>query len=310
MRIGILGVSGFIGGHLANYFLGSGHSVIGFSRTLKSFNHASYQAIQYNSLLESSGLNRLTELSCDVLIDCADPAQIDAAFDINQHVTIKTDILKMAYNAGVKRYIYISSVKALTESSNYPLCEDMQPRPTSQYGLMKIKIEDALVSMSHRLSLDLVIVRPPLIYGEGGGASIGKLSGLIKLNIPLPFKNLNNRRSVISITNFKNFIALLLTHERATQKRWLVADRESLTIEQMVMQIAGCLGKRIYLFWIPATLLKIFLYFVGQKASTTSLFESLLVNDIAARSDLNWIPAEFCENDFCHSLNDNNDKIL
>ena len=303
MRIGILGVSGFLGGHLACYFLGAGHSVIGFSRTLKSFNHASYQAIQYNSLLESSGLNRLTELSCDVLIDCADPSKINASFDINEHVNIKQGLLKLACKAGIKRYIYISSVKALTESSNDPLCEDMHPHPTSQYGLMKVKIEDALVSMSHGLSIDLVIVRPPLIYGEGGGASIGKLSGLIKLNIPLPFKNLNNRRSVISITNFKNFIDLLLTHERATQKRWLVADRESLTIEQMVMQIAGCLGKRIYLFWMSTNLLKLFLFLVGQKVSTSSLFESLLVDDVAARSDLNWVPEEFCKNDFCHSLN-------
>jgi len=310
MRIGILGVSGFIGGHLANYFLGSGHSVIGFSRTLKSFNHASYQAIQYNSLLESSGLNRLTELSCDVLIDCADPAQIDASFDINQHVNIKTDILKLAYKSGVKRYIYISSVKALTESSNYPLCEDMHPRPTSQYGLMKVKIEDALVCMSQKFSLDLVIVRPPMIYGEGGGASIGKLSGLIKLNFPLPFKGLNNRRSIISITNFKKFIYLLLTHENAAQKRWLVSDREPLTIEQMAMQIASCLDKKIYLFWVPTNLLKLILFLVGQKVSSTSLLDNLLVNDVAARSDLNWVPAEFCKNDFCHSLNDNNDKIL
>ncbi|WP_448203393.1 UDP-glucose 4-epimerase family protein [Azospirillum sp. sgz302134] len=193
--------------------------------------------------------------------------------------------------AGVKRLVYLSSVKALAdECPPEPLSEETIPDPHSPYGISKLEAERALAEISARTGLEVVVIRPPLVYGPGVGGNFLRLMQAVNLGIPLPFGAVDNRRSLIFVGNLANAILECLIHPQAAGGRFLVHDGRPMSTAELIRAIADALGKPARLLPVPPSLLALGARLTRRQAVLDRIAGSLVVDDGAIRRALNWRP--------------------
>ncbi len=193
--------------------------------------------------------------------------------------------------AGVKRLVYLSSVKALADESRpEPLSEETSPDPHSPYGISKLEAERALAEISTRTGLEVVVIRPPLVYGPGVGGNFRKLLQAVDRGIPLPFGALDNRRSLIYVGNLADAILECLTHPQAAGGRFLVHDGRPMSTAELVRAMADALGKPARLFPVPLSLLARLARLARREPVLDRVAGTLVVDDGAIRRVLNWRP--------------------
>ena len=193
-------------------------------------------------------------------------------------------------SAGVKRFIFISSIKVNGEGRAAAYNEDDEAAPQDPYGVSKWEAEQELHKISHTTGIEVVILRPPLVYGPGVKANFYNLLKIVDRGIPLPFAKIDNLRSFIYLDNLIDVIITCINHPRAEGRTFLVNDREDVSTPELIRKIASALGKPARLFSIPPFLMRLAGKFTGKSAAIDRLLGSLTIDSTKIRKELGWKP--------------------
>lgn len=202
------------------------------------------------------------------------------------------NLARQAARAGVKRLVYVSSVKVNGESTTrtQAFLESDDPNPIDPYGISKWRAEQALRRIAQETSLEVVIVRPPLVYGPGVKGNFISLLAAIDKGIPLPLAGAHNLRSLVYVGNLVNALIACATHPAAAGQTYLLSDGEAVSTALLVDKIAAVLGRKNRSFYFPASILRAAAAVLGRSAQVDRLFGSLLVGDQKIRNELGWYP--------------------
>jgi nucleoside-diphosphate-sugar epimerase len=208
------------------------------------------------------------------------------------NVAATARIAEAAAQAGVRRFVFLSSIKVNGEATHgRPFTADDAPHPQDAYGITKREAEDALREIAHRTGLEVVVLRPPLIYGPGVKGNLLALTRAIDRGVPLPIASIENRRSLVGLDNLVSAIVLAATHPAAAGRTFLVSDGEDLSTPQLVRIIAAGLGRPARLLPCPIALLRLAGRVTGRGAAIDRLTGSLEVDAAALTQALGWRPA-------------------
>ncbi len=197
-----------------------------------------------------------------------------------------------AAQAGVRRFLYMSSIKAMGDATppGRPFCADDPPRPDDAYGRAKLATERALAKVAGETGLELVILRPPLVYGPGVDGNFRALVRLAGSGLPLPFAALDNRRSLVFLDNLVELVAAAALHPAAAGRVLLAADGVDLSTPALIRILAQGQGRAARLFALPEFVFAAMRRLPGLGPAISRLTLSLQVDDGATRAVLGWSP--------------------
>jgi len=209
---------------------------------------------------------------------------------VNLHGT--TNLAKQAARAGVRRLVYVSSIKVNGEQTGEaaPFTELSQPNPKDPYAISKLQAEQALQRIAQETGLEVAIVRPPLVYGPGVKGNFISLLTAIERGIPLPLASANNARSLVYVGNLVDALIACATHPSANGQTYLVSDGEDVSTAVLAEKIARALGRNSRLFHLPPALLRAVAALAGRSEQADRLFGSLRVSNEKIRGELSWSP--------------------
>ena len=209
-----------------------------------------------------------------------------------------SQLAAMAAQAGVRRLVYVSTIKVNGEATaEDAFREDDAPRPSDPYAVSKWEAEQALRHISAETGMEVVIVRPPLVYGPGVAGNFLVMLKWLERGIPLPLANINNRRSLVGLQNLVSLLTACLTHPRAAGEVFLASDGEDLSTSELLRRTAQSLGKSAHLFPLPVGLLRTIAKALGKSGVYERLCGSLVVNSSKAHRLLRWSPVSSVEDE-------------
>lgn len=292
------GVTGFVGGRamerLANHRL---YTVCAAVRRHAALPQKVEQCI-VGDLLSSTDYTQALA-GVDVLLHAAARVHImdDDAVDplaefrkVNVEGTL--NLAKQAAKAGVKRFVFISSIKVNGETTTEkpPFSPDDTHIPTDPYGLSKYEAEQGLKALAQETGMEVVMIRPPLVYGEGVKANFRRLITWVDKGVPLPFAAVRNQRSLVALDNLVDFIMLCMTHPKAANEVFLISDGEDVSTVELLRKVGKALGKPARLMPVPVGLMQLAAKGVGKGDVAERLFGSLQIDSSKARELLGWEP--------------------
>lgn len=307
MRVAITGATGFVGKHLINVLMEKGFSaedlvIIGRRQTDLS-----------NVTFYKGSIDRKTDYrkalgSVDVIIHCAarvhlmNDTESEPLTEFRSVNTLGTlNLAKQAARTGVKRFIFLSSIKVNGESTSgkIPFTASDKLAPEDPYGTSKAEAEQQLLELGKQTGIEIVIIRPPLVYGEGVKANFASLMRFVDKGLPLPFRAIrNNKRSLVSVYNLVDLIKVCIEHPNAANQIFLASDEHDLSTAEMVALMARVQGKRNVALPVPVWCFKL----AGKLLNKTDVIDRLtgsLQLDIAhTKNTLNWSPPYSVEHGF------------
>lgn len=293
----VTGANGFVGRAVGRRLAAAGHAVHGAVRRNAALPEGvtpvagpvlSREA-DWRPVLD--GMEAVVHLAARVHVmkdDAADPL---AAFRA-VNVAGTRALAEQAAATGVRRFVFVSSVKALGDgrADGRPYSEADAPAPRDPYGVSKWEAEQALREIAGRTGMEVVVVRPPLVYGPGVKGNFAALLRLVARGVPLPFGAIGNRRSLIGVENLADALRLCLEHPQAAGETFLVRDGEDVSTPDLVNRLAGAFGRPARLVPVPPAVLRLGLGVLGKGAAADRLLGSLTVDDARLRSRLGWTP--------------------
>ncbi|MBL0575018.1 NAD-dependent epimerase/dehydratase family protein [Aeromonas hydrophila] len=288
----VTGANGFVGKAVCEHLLRCGENVKG---AVRSNPYASYQ-VQAPSLTADANWTVLLQ-QVDVVVHCAARVHVmsDTAADplmafraVNTEGTLT--LARQAAESGVKRFIFISSIKVNGEQTEpgKPFDEHVQSPPEDPYGRSKYEAEQGLMALAKECDMAVTIIRPPLIYGEGVKANFASMMMWVRKGIPLPFARLNNARSLLALPNLCDFIACAMAHPAAVNQVFLVADPAAVSTSQLLATIADVEGVTCRLFYLPPGVIRGLGRCLGIDAKLQRIYGSLEMDTGKAQSRLQW----------------------
>lgn len=294
-RIAVTGANGFVGRALSRMAVARTMPVTGLvranSRCEPGVRQLCIDSLQAVTPAIFAGCFATVHLAARVHVmhDSNDAAMLKAYRVANVEGTLA--VAKAARAAGVKRFIYVSSIKALGDcDAGRPLQETDERRPANAYGVSKAEAELELLEFGERTGLEIVIVRPPLVYGPHVRANFLVLMNAINRGVPLPIGSITARRSLVYVDNLAHALLQCLTHWRAAGQIFHVTDGEDPTVAELARRIAWHLGKPAHLVPVPASWLRLVGRITGKLAQVERLTGSLQVNSDHIRDVLGWRP--------------------
>lgn len=208
--------------------------------------------------------------------------------------------------AGVERFVFISTVKVNGEQTqpNQPFTEVDEPNPLDDYGRSKYEAEVALRQVAIETGMDVVIIRPPLVYGPGVKANFAALMRAVVRGWPLPFGSIKNARSLVGLDNLIDFIYCCMTHPAAANQTFLVSDGHDLSSAELVRELASAAGRAPNLWSMPQWLLELAGMVVGKRNAVQRLCSSLQVDIAKAQNLLGWKPPLSIEQGFKKTMSE------
>ncbi|WP_421684631.1 UDP-glucose 4-epimerase family protein [Stutzerimonas urumqiensis] len=201
-------------------------------------------------------------------------------------------LARQAKEAGVRRFVFISSIKVSGESTppGKPFRADDVPCPSDPYGVSKREAEDGLMGLAAETGMEVVIVRPPLVYGPGVKGNFARMIKLVEKGLPLPLGAVHNKRSLVGIDNLIDLIIRCVEHPAAANQVFLAGDGEDLSTTELLRCVAEAMGKPARLISVPAGTLQLGAILLGKKAMAQRLLGSLQVDVSKTRELLGWRP--------------------
>ena len=296
MKVLVTGASGFVGSTLCAHLLAKGHAVRGAVRRASDkplpgvdVRVVSDLSADTNWSEALSGTNAVVH--CAARVHVMDETSLDPLTEFRD-VNVKGTIClaEQAVNSGVKRFIYISSIKVNGENtSGSPFKADDIPKPEDPYGISKWEAEQALRSIADKTGLEIVIIRPPLVYGPGVRANFLRLMKILS-GIPLPFGAVNNLRSMVALDNLVDLIETCLNHPVAINQTFLVSDGEDLSTKALLQRTAVAMGRSVFLIPVPVSVLWAFARLLGKSDIVKRVCGSLQIDISKTRDCLGWSP--------------------
>lgn len=298
MKILLTGANGFVGGRLADYLSANSR----FELTC---------AVRQHTLAADGRIFLIDSLSSDtdwagalegqrVVVHVAARAHImkDEVVDplaeyrkVNVEGTL--NLARQAAEAGVKRFVFISSIKVNGEGTRrgIPFTAEDSPAPEDAYGVSKMEAEQGLWEVARETGMDLVIIRPPLVYGPGVKGNFAGLIKLVEKGLPLPFGAIHNKRSLVALDNLVTLIVLCIEHPAAANQVFLAGDGKDLSTTELLQGVAHAMGKSPRLISVPPSLLMVGASVLGKKAVAQRILGSLQVDISKTQSLLGWTPS-------------------
>lgn len=217
-----------------------------------------------------------------------DPLQVYR--EVNVDGTL--NLALQAAQAGVRRFVFVSSIKVNGESTlpGHAFSADDQPEPLDSYGVSKLEAEQGLWKIAAQTGMEVVIVRPPLVYGPGVKANFASMMRWVSLGVPLPLGRIHNARSMVALDNLIDLLVTCLKHPAAAGQTFLVSDGEDVSTTELLRRTARAMGRRALLLNVPASRLEMVASLLGKRAMAQRLCGSLQVNIDKTRSTLGWEP--------------------
>lgn len=214
----------------------------------------------------------------------------DEYFRVNVAATL--NLAEQAAAAGVQRFIFISSIKVNGEATDpgSPFTADQAANPSDPYGVSKTRAEEGLRQIAARTGMEVVIIRPVLVYGPGVKANFLSMMRWLEKGIPLPLGAINNRRSLVALDNLVDLVVTCIRHPAAANQTFLVSDGNDLSTTQLLQHMARSLGKPARLLPVPMSLLKVAALVVGKGSFSQRLCGSLQVDITKTCTMLAWTP--------------------
>jgi nucleoside-diphosphate-sugar epimerase len=296
MKILVTGSTGFIGTALVRLLAQQGHALVLVKHRRV---HEQFQTdVHAMELATTVNWQKLLE-GCDAVVHLAARVHVmkesatDTAgeyFKINAVATQR--LAKQAAQTGVKRFIYLSSLKVSGEQNvnGRAFTEDDHPQPEGAYAKSKHQAEQALLQIAQQSGMEVVVVRPPLVYGPNVRANFLNLLKVINCGVPLPFMCVKNVRSYIYVENLVHFISICLEHPRAANQVFLVSDGEGVSTPDLIRKCAEALGAPQRLIAFPQSGLAFLCKILGKSALYQRLCGNLSVDISKINALLGWQP--------------------
>jgi UDP-glucose 4-epimerase len=297
-RVLVTGASGFIGHAIMNRLSDDEFLPIAAIRRKSSSTPMQWHSVEVGDLGRNTcWLEVLQGVEC--IVHTAGRAHVMKDIAVNPlaefrriNVTGTIRLAEQAALAGVKRIIFISSIKVNGEKTNLgvPYTEDDAPRPLDSYGISKLEAEQALLQVGKKTGIEIVIIRPPLVYGPGVKANFLRMVRWLSRSFPLPLGSVDNRRSLVALGNLTDLIVRCIHHPNAANNIFLVSDGEDLSTASLLYRIGIALGKPVRLIPVPVGCLIFFAKIFGYELMVDRLCSSLQVDISKARQILGWAP--------------------
>lgn len=300
--IAVTGANGFVGMALCSHLVRTEFVVRPLVRTRSSFRTApwwSANAVQVGDIDAATDWSTALQ-GVHSVVHCAARVHVmnETALDpLTQFRSVNTEgtraMALQAAAAGVRRLVYVSSIKVLGEHTEpgHPFSAGSPAGPRDAYGQSKWEAELALHQVAHETGMEVVVVRPPLVYGSGAAGNFRQLVRLVSTGLPLPLGAIDNRRSLIAIDNLVSLLQLCIQHPAAPGQTFLVADGFAPSTPQLVRTLAMAQGRRTPLWSVPEGWLLTAGWLTGRRAQVERLVQSLEVDDRNTREVLAWTPS-------------------
>ena len=301
-RILVTGANGFVGAALCQQFHASGLAVRGAVRDWgKVPLHRDSEFKDHEWVLlhdrspEDEIRHALQGVSAVVHLAARVHVMADHAVDplrefcrVNTHWTDR--LARAAACQGVRRFVYLSSIKVNGEGNARPFTEQDSPSPQDPYGISKWEAEQVLARVSAQMGLEITVIRSPLVYGAGVRGNVLQLLHVIRRGIPLPLASVQNRRSLIYLGNLIDALACCVRDRRAVGQTYLVRDQEDFSTPELIRRLAKALDLPAHLWPVPPSMLRWLGVVAGKQAMIDRLLGSLQVDSSKIGQELDWSP--------------------
>ena len=238
-----------------------------------------------------AGVDTVMHLAARVHVmneSAADPLAAFRAVNVNATV----NLARQAAGAGVKRFVFLSSIKVNGEGTvaGKPFRASDVPHPEDAYGRSKLEAETALLAISAETGMEVVIIRPPLVYGPGVKANFASLMKWAARPFPWPFGAVRNRRSLVYVGNLVDFMLLCAKHSSVGNRVFLISDGDDLSIGQLIAKLSLAAGRKAWMLPVPPALLEGLAALLGRRAAAQRLLGSLQVDIGETRAVTGWSP--------------------
>lgn len=294
----VTGGTGFVGAALLKRLLSDGLEVRACARGSLSAELRSVQYHQVRDMTASTdwqsalnGVQAVVHCAARVHVmqdDASDPLQ--AYREVNVSGTL--NLAWQAAQVGVHRFVFISSIKVNGETTlpGQPFSADDAPSPLDPYGISKLEAERGLRDIEERTGMDVVIVRPPLVYGPGVKANFASMVRWLASGIPLPLGAICNTRSMVAIDNLVDLLVTCLEHPAAAGQTFLVSDGQDVSTTELLRRTAQAMDKMAFLLPVPKPVLELGAALLGKRAVAKRLISSLQLDIDKTRRLLSWTP--------------------
>jgi nucleoside-diphosphate-sugar epimerase len=292
MNILLTGVTGFLGGQVLR-MLKMDHAITGVVREKTNSIDFDCLIADMNSISDLS--TELADINC--VIHCAARAHIitelggDTLASYRQTNTEGTlKLARQAAEAGVTRFIFISTIGVNGLFTTKPFTSLDEPSPQESYSISKYEAEIGLRKIAEETGMEIVVVRPPLVYGANAPGNFGKLAVLAEKNFPLPLGAINNKRSLVGIDNLIDLIATCIEHPQAANQTFLVSDDHDVSTSGLLKSMIMATGKSPFLLPIPVGVLRFCAGLLGKRSVIDRMSSNLQVDISHTKNTLGWQP--------------------
>ena len=296
MKILVTGASGFVGQHLVRSLKQQGVCVVGVGRK-----PITSDADMFFLVPDFANINAWAEplVGCTAVVHLAARVHVMQDKTVNPlaefrkvNVDATLNLAKNAAQAGVKRFVFISSIKVNGERTEIsrPFTEEAEVNPQDAYAVSKSEAERCLLQIAQQTGMEVVIIRPPLIYGAGVKANFASMMRVVKHGLPLPLGNIQNKRSFVHVGNLVSLIAKCIEHPKAANQVFFVSDGHDLSTTELLQACAKASGVKARLFSVPLRLIEMAAAILGKRGVMQRLCGNLQVDIGKARNLLDWEP--------------------
>lgn len=298
MKALVTGANGFVGKVLCEQLLLHNYSLLKVIRSEHKFGN-NMGLVSVNSIDGNTDWREIL-VGIDIVFHLA--ARVHVMNDASTHPLMEyrrvnvegtRRLAESAVEAGVKRFVYVSSIKANGEESDKAYSELDIPNPQDAYGVSKWEAEQVLHEISAKTGLEVVVVRPPLVYGEGVKGNFGRMMNILSKSYPLPLASIKNLRSFIYVGNLVDALILCSKHSKAANNTYLVSDDEDVSTPDLLRRLSSAMGYSVKLMPCNPFLIKILGKLLGKKTQVDRLLGSLQVDCGKIKRELAWQPL-FC----------------
>lgn len=290
----VTGAGGFVGRTLVPELRRLGWRVAALTRAAMPFDTADVHW-QLPATGDSTAVIRDAVRGCDVIVHLAARVHtmVETASDPlvayrATNLAFTMQVADAAAAAGVRRFVFVSTAKVSGERGAFS--EHDRPVPTDPYSISKLEAETALFALGVRSGMEVVVVRPPLVYGPGVRANFRQLVSLVRSGLPMPFGALANRRSLVAVQNLTDLLTVCCTHPRAAGDVFFVSDRDDVSTAELARRIGTALGRRARIVNVSPLLLRLVARLLGKSAMMHRLAETFVVDSSKALRVLGWSP--------------------
>ncbi|WP_334188940.1 NAD-dependent epimerase/dehydratase family protein [Noviherbaspirillum sp.] len=298
MTVLVTGASGFVGSAVLRRLTGLEIPVVPVLRRRLPANPLYDRAVMVSGLDAGTnwhaalgGVRAIVHAAAHVHVPRSDQGGLRTFRSVNVDGTLR--LAREAAAAGVRRFVFISSVKVNGEQTidGRPFTETDIPAPDDPYGLSKAEAEAALRTVSLQTGMELVIIRPPLVYGPGVKGNFRSMVTAVQRGLPLPLGAvIHNRRSLVAIDNLVDLIIVCLNHKLAANQTFLVSDGDDVSSAMLLKRIAAAFNRTANLLPVPVVLLSTAASVLGKRKVAQRLLGSLQVDIGKSRELLQWTP--------------------